>query len=143
MRDAMTAARYVLALCADEGTPVNNWRLQRILYALQGAFYRAFQRPCFSDAFEAWACGPVVPAVYYAYCAAGASPIARPAEDASACFAGDEKKTADEVIRQKGALHPWYLERDVKKEGRAWALTWQNGAGRGAVIPDERIRTEG
>ncbi len=136
----MAAARYVLNACAEEGTPINNWKLQKILYELQRAFYTAFDAPCFEDDFEAWPCGPVVPAVYYAYCTAGASPLYLKSETADV-FTGEEKKTADEVIEKRSTLHPCYLERDAKKEGRPWAKVFRGGTGSRAVISKEQIRT--
>lgn len=53
MVTAANAARYVLYRCTESGTPINNWRLQNILYYLQIAFYTAFHRPCFEEDIEA------------------------------------------------------------------------------------------
>lgn len=143
MRDAKDAARYVLHFCTEEGTPVNPWQLQKILYCLQTAFYTAFSAPCFDDDFEAWACGPVVPSVYFAYGTAGASALTLREAPPEALFTAEEKKTADAVIRKAASLRPWYLEQAVRKDGHAWALTWRDGAGDRTVIPKVRIQTEG
>lgn len=143
MVTAADAARYVLYRCTESGTPINNWRLQNILYYLQIAFYTAFHRPCFEEDIEAWACGPVIPGVYFRYCAAGAASIAVQDTEAASVFTKDEQKIADEVIRKKGDLRSFYLDQDVKKKGRAWALTYENAGEKRKIIPVERLRMEG
>lgn len=143
MIDAKDAARYVLYFCTEEGMPVNAWQLQKILYCLQTAFYTAFNAPCFGEDFEAWACGPVVPSVYFAYGTAGASVLTLREAPPEGLFTAEEKKTVDAAIQKAASLRPWHLDRAVRKEGHAWALTWQNGAGDRTVIPKARIQTEG
>ena len=63
--------------------------------------------------------------------------------EAASVFTKDEQKIADEVIRKKGDLRSFYLEQDVKKKGRAWALTYENAGEKRKIIPGERLRTEG
>lgn len=75
MVTAENAARYVLYKCTESGTPINNWRLQNILYYLQIAFYTAFHRPCFEEDIEAWACGPVIPGVHFGTVQPGRLPL--------------------------------------------------------------------
>lgn len=49
------------------GKAIENSRLQRILYYIQGVSLRVLGEPMFYEEFTAWDYGPVVLDVYYAY----------------------------------------------------------------------------
>lgn len=64
---AMDIARYIVHKCIDDGHPISNLQLQKILYFIQKDFLQKESRLAFSDSIEAWKFGPVVPEVYYHY----------------------------------------------------------------------------
>ena len=67
MYDVHLIAEYVIHRCAQNGRPLSNLKLQKILYFIQAEFLVAMNKPCFEDDIEAWSSGPVVPAVYSEY----------------------------------------------------------------------------
>lgn len=57
-------ADYIVAQTDEEGYPISNLKLQKILYFVQAVFLSQEGKACFDEAIEAWSFGPVVPAVY-------------------------------------------------------------------------------
>lgn len=64
MYRAIELSKYIVSKCIDDGFPISNLQLQKILYYIQRDFLR-IGKPAFPDAIEAWQFGPVVPNVYY------------------------------------------------------------------------------
>ena len=75
MYSAQDVANFVLQTHRSFGCPVNNFKLQQILYFVQANFLTMHNRPCFSDNIEAWDIGPVVPSVYERYKGYGSNAI--------------------------------------------------------------------
>ena len=66
--DAMDVTEYILWYCENElNKPINNLRLQKTLYYIQGEYLRRYNKPLFDNDMEAWTYGVVVPYVYYSY----------------------------------------------------------------------------
>ena len=66
--DALDVAEYILWYCENElNKPINNLRLQKTLYYIQGEYLRVYGKPLFDNDMEAWTYGVVVPDVYYYY----------------------------------------------------------------------------
>ena len=76
-------AGYVVAHCNESEEEITNLLLQKILYYVQGYFYKKFNKPAFSAEIYKWPYGPVVSDAYYDYCLYGAKPI---------CFDDEDKK---------------------------------------------------
>ena len=75
MHDVQVIARYVIHRCSQNERPINNLKLQKILYFIQAEFLVGTGKACFDDEIEAWASGPVVPAVYSRYMIFGSTNI--------------------------------------------------------------------
>ena len=73
--DALDVAKYIITRCYEQGNPISNLKLQKILYFLWADFYRETRRYLFFDDICAWQLGPVVPKVYYEYCPHAGRPI--------------------------------------------------------------------
>ncbi len=82
MYDAGEVAKFVIDECIDEGNPVANLKLQKILYFMWIDWYNARGEYLFDDRIEGWHFGPVVPDVYRRYRNLLADPI-REAEEHS------------------------------------------------------------
>lgn len=79
MYDVFFISEYIIWYSNKIGVPVNNLRLQKLLYFVQAEFMVSKNSPCFLDKIEAWAWGPVVPSVHQKYKVFSASsiPVAR------------------------------------------------------------------
>ena len=60
-------AKYILAKRTNEGNPISNLQLQKILYYCQGYFIKFFNQLLFEEPICKWTYGPVVPETYYIY----------------------------------------------------------------------------
>lgn len=67
MYRASLIAQYIVKYCNKKGYPVNNLKLQKMLYFVQANFLANTRQPCFAEKIEAWDFGTVVPEVYYRY----------------------------------------------------------------------------
>lgn len=64
MTTAQQVADYILRSAHASGSFVSNLKLQKLLYYVQAWHLAVFERPLFSERFQAWVHGPVIPEVY-------------------------------------------------------------------------------
>ena len=75
MRSVIEIAEYVIWYCSQQGFPISNLKLQKILYFVQAEFLVSANCPCFFEEIKAWDFGPVIPEVYKKYKVYGGSNI--------------------------------------------------------------------
>lgn len=61
---AIDIARYVITVSLDDGYPVSNLKLQKMLYFIQGVMLVKYKKKAFDEDLVAWQYGPVVKSVY-------------------------------------------------------------------------------
>lgn len=142
MYSSIDLSKYIVNKCTEDGHPISNLQLQKILYYIQKAFLKRNEL-AFPDEIEAWVFGPVVPAVYYHFCAAGAMPLRVFKYDNPLHLIGVDKQEIDDIVESKRLLKPWDLVEETHKKGGAWDKTYNNGAGDHHVIPTSLIREVG
>ena len=67
MYKASDIAKYVVQMCCEKDKPISNLQLQKILYYVQGYFFKKFKECAFDEKIYNWTYGPVVPDVYFEY----------------------------------------------------------------------------
>lgn len=72
---AMDVANYLVQHFIDQGQPITNLLLLKILYYAQADSLRKTGKPLFTDKIEKWGHGPIVPVVYSYFKSYGAAPI--------------------------------------------------------------------
>lgn len=75
--DALLIADYLLLKAQQEGKPITNKKLQKLLYYVQAWSLALHDKKIFDDKIEAWIHGPAIKTVYLEYQKFGASPIAK------------------------------------------------------------------
>lgn len=75
MQDPRVIANYMLDYAADRGISLTNLALQKLLFFAHAISLSERREKLVSGHFEAWQYGPVHPAVYQAFKAAGPNPI--------------------------------------------------------------------
>ena len=90
--DANLVAERILYWATLADNPVDNLKLSRMLYYMQGYHLAKFNSPLFYNEIHAWATGPVVPDVYYCYSWNGSDPIRKSMEPAILPIS-DERKS--------------------------------------------------
>lgn len=73
--DPRAIANLLLDEADSSGVAITNLALQKLLYFVHGMFLTETKQPLVSGYFEAWQYGPVHPAAYRAFKAAGDKPI--------------------------------------------------------------------
>lgn len=114
MTTADAVAAYLIQLGHERGTPINNRQLQRLLYYAQAWHLGERGFPLFTDKFQAWIYGPVIPRLYWIFDVYGWQPIPRP--DAPTvlweCDAAFVREIADEYLE----LDEWQLDEMTRRE---------------------------
>ncbi len=75
--DALNIARFIVRKYIDDGNPVTNMKLQKMLYYAWVEYYKRYREFLFKDDVCAWKYGPVVPGVYREYRIYAGLPIFR------------------------------------------------------------------
>lgn len=73
--DAISLSHYVVKLFNEKNENVTNLKLQKVLYYIQGYFYKEFGKPAFFEEIRCWPYGPVVPISYYEFNSSGSAPL--------------------------------------------------------------------
>lgn len=109
---------------------ITNLSLNKLVYFAQVESLKMRNgTPLFEDAIEAWAYGPVEPAVYHAFKSFGRSPVSLP--DGYVEPTGDVADAAsavvDAVMQKYGSLSAFDLVNLTHRPGSAWSNTYVEG----------------
>lgn len=124
---ASEVAKHILVHFQAKGAPINNLKLQKLLYYCQAWHLGIYDKPLFHDRIEAWIHGPVVPFVYRAYKAFQWSPIT---VDSGSTLPGECGDHVESVLKAYGSFSAWELERLTHSEN-----PWKQA--RGGIPPDQ------
>jgi uncharacterized phage-associated protein len=109
---AREIARWFIAWADNIDAGISNLKLQKLLYYAQGRRLAESHERLFAEDIQAWAHGPVVPAVYHEFKEYGANPI-----DADVVL-GEDFDWDDFKHVESCLLHTW----DTYGSLAAWAL---------------------
>lgn len=117
---AKTLSDEIITYASDCGFTITNLKLQKTLYYIQGYHSKFIGEPLFSDDFEHWPYGPVIPSVYFEFCSFGANAIrVFPSYPVFSDYSTKEKKiirkvldkcltmTARELVEKSHQEEPW------------------------------------
>ena len=136
MYSVIDLSKYIVTKCVDDGCPISNLQLQKILYSIQIAYLKD-GNAIFPELFEAWQFGPVVPESYYYFCGSGGMPITRRFDEVT--IDQHDRSICDPIIERKRIIAPWKLVADTHREGGAWKAVYGEGEGNRSVIPNDTI----
>lgn len=134
---AMDVANYIIDTCTKSKDPVSNLRLQKLLYFVWVDFYRETNRYVFLDNMQAWQLGPVVPEVYYEYCAYGGKPINLYCET---LINAEDANILQKIIEKYRLVPVSVLVERTHMPDTAWYKIYDNGRGNRKTIPFWLIR---
>ena len=140
MYAAIDLAKYIISKCINDGCPINNQTLQKILFYIQKDFLSR-DKYAFFDDIEAWGFGPVVPNVYYHYGGYGVMEIWYNHDDV--VVPDKDKNRIDSIIEEKRQLPFWETAKEINRKGGAWDLTYDNGNGNRKIISQALIKSNG
>ena len=135
---AVDVAKYMVTYCVQKSTPISNLKLQKMLYYAWIDYYNKTKQYLFSDSICAWQFGPVVPEVYYEFCAYGGSPIY---QEFSVSIEEQDINILNNIIDKYRTISANELVERSHKPGGAWEHIFENGAGLRSVIPFRLIES--
>lgn len=127
MYSAKQIADYVVGYGMENNISISNLKLQKLLYFIWIDYYKATNQFLFEENFSAWKFGPVVPEVYYEYCAYGCFPIYKKLCGYSDAIDKDVQKIINKTILK---LKNEYVSQLVEKthgEGKPWKKNFSEG----------------
>ena len=135
---ASILAKYVLKTSSE---PLNNLKLQRILYYIQGYYMSKYGHPLFPDEIHAWKFGPVVPNVYQEYSIFDSEVLEKPIDNIELDCSLEELELINWVIKEKSSLSIKTLNKITQLED-PWLIATNNGSTirPGLVIDKENIK---
>lgn len=131
---AKDLAAYIVTKCIEDGEPISNLYLQKILYSAQELFLTGHRERLIADEFEAFGFGACVPNVYYSYCHYGVEKITMERVGKVVEIDPVTKSVVDGITEMYRRLKPWEIP-----QPKAWEIIWDNGKGKERVIPVELI----
>lgn len=138
--NASSIADFIIDKCCKEEDPISNLQLQKVLYFTWVEYYKKTGKILFLDDICAWQFGPVVPEVYYEYCAYGGRPINIMCETA---ISDSDTEILNDIVEKYIKIPVNKLVDMTHQKGTAWDMVYQNGAGNRKVIPFELIKQFG
>lgn len=116
MYDAFDVACYIVNKCIDNGKPVSNLKLQKMLYYAQAAFL-VEDKKLFNNEISAWRYGPVVEEVYYYFKKNVNKPITKKiSPDEYLILDSRDSEIVDKVIEAKNQYDAFELVKDTHDE---------------------------
>ena len=140
---ADTLARYAIQKCINDGYPISNLQLQKILYFCQKQYLQNTGDVLFDDEIQAWQYGPVVPAVYRTFSLWGGRKInwlSTPFDTGR--VPKNMQEIVNPIIESKRVKEPWQLVSETHLPGSAWYKVYSGGSGDGKTIPIGIIRSD-
>lgn len=129
MASVHDVAKYIL----ERQSPMTTWKLQKLVYYSQAWHLVWNEDALFQDRIEAWANGPVVPALYNNH--RGKFKVATWSKGDSERLADPERRTIDRVLAGYGELSGHQLSQLTHNEG-----PWQDA--RAGLAPTEICSTQ-
>lgn len=128
-------------LCEESGGRLSNLEIQKVLYVAQMIHLGRTGHPLFSESFEAWDYGPVVPALYHRLKGHGGALV--PAIVAPMVFAwgSPEAYSIADAFSMMQHMSAGELVTFAHKPGGAWERHYRSGV-RNNVMPLDDIKDE-
>lgn len=124
--NALDIAQYIVNYYIKKNRPITNLQLQKLLYFAWIEYFKAKGISLFDDVFEAWPLGPVIPCVYYDFCAYGADMIFRKRD---VTLSGVDLNILDKCLNQYVGRSAYDLVSLSHRSGGAWEQVYNNGSG--------------
>lgn len=137
--NALEVARYVISRANEQGCPVSNLKLQKILYFLWIEFFSSTETHLYNDDICAWPLGPVIPDVYYEFCSYGGNPITKSYPNTLPDAVSEKLNGVIDKLLAKSASS---LVNETHQRGSPWDTVFKGGTGNRRPIPFDLIKSK-
>lgn len=134
---AQEIANYIIKYSVDSDNPINNLKLQQLLYFLWIDYYNNTSTELFQDEFYAWQIGAVIPKVYYAYCQYAGLPIF---QYKPTIICKQDQEIINVFLDKYLKLSACELVNKSQEKDKPWNLIYQNREGYRQPIPFTLIK---
>ena len=132
--NSLDFSKKVIHLTNEKGFFITNLQLQKVLYYLQGAYMKNYNKKAFDEEIECWPYGPVVKSVWKEYSVYGRAPIRGVISTLQ--LSQDEEDVILNVIKEKLSMYVWDLVDQTHSEF-PWKTAFENGK---SVISDKDMK---
>lgn len=147
---AFAVANILIERSKMTGKPLTPLKLQKVMYFLTSEYAKETGgENLMLDNFQAWAYGPVVPAIYQEFKSFRANPITDYATDSQGYILKVTvaenpafERTLSRVWGATASKTPTQLVVISQADGSAWSQTWNDEAGDGDPIPFEAVKND-
>lgn len=147
---AFAVANTLIERSKMTGVPLTPLKLQKVMYFLTSEYAKETGgENLMLDNFQAWAYGPVVPAIYQKFKPFRANPITGYATDSQGYILKVTvaenpafERTLNRVWDATANKTPTQLVTISQADGSAWSQTWNDEAGDGDPIPFEAVKND-
>lgn len=147
---AFAVANTLIEKSKMTSKPLTPLKLQKVMYFLTSEYAKETGgENLMLDNFQAWAYGPVVPAIYQKFKPLRANPITSYATDSQGYILKVTVaenpafgRTLNRVWDATVGKTPTQLVTISQSDGSAWSQTWNDEAGEGDPIPFEAIKND-
>jgi len=144
MYSALSVAQTFLDLAREEGKPMTNMQLQKLVFFAHGVSLAGLDQPLIDGDIKAWNFGPVIPKLYNKLKKYGLSEITedlmgphdeqRPDNDPSAM------RAIKAVWNTYKNYDAWELSELSHRQGSPWDIVWNERGERFQQIPEDVIK---
>lgn len=145
---ALAIANYFLDKGVMDGEPIDQLRLQKLVYLAHGWTLAVYDRPLLDEPVEAWRYGPVVPSLYKAFKRWGNDEILENAVSIRGtaisvpAIRRDDPETRSLLAKVWEIYKPYsgiQLSNMTHKPGTPWETTWKASRGSGAAVINNEV----
>jgi uncharacterized phage-associated protein len=137
----------ILYRAFSDDVSVTPMKLQKLLYFVYCEHLRRCGESLFSERFEVWKHGPVLPSVYNEFKSFGSQSIDRFAQDAKGLIFVANEDINPDLKTSLNLIWSLYSDKDgielsqmTHEDGTAWSYAYDNGE---SFLSDEKIKEEG
>jgi len=145
MLPVLACSNNIIKKALETETELSHLKLQKLLYLTYARFLHKYGKPLFSEQFEKWQYGPVVPGVYERFKCFGAQSIGRFSRDCNndiivvSSASTQFHECLDEVWDKFGQKNGFELSMRTHRDGSAWSKT-DDDVG---ILSQEDIKEDG
>ena len=140
----VTVANNLIRRAITEKESITPLKLQKLIYFLYKEYLQTTEKELFTERFETWKYGPVIPSVYYEFASFEKEPITKFARDSkNAVYVvreqGEFKEALDRVWERYGNCSGEDLSKRTHKKESAWCKAYEEHS---PYLKVEDIRNE-
>lgn len=118
-------ANYIISYCNDLNISISNLKLQKLLYFAWIDYFKQTGEYLFKDDICAWQLGPVVPSVYFDFCAYGGRSISGNRKETE--LLAQDQQIVDQSLAEYANYSASKLVERSHSPGGAWREVFKQG----------------